>query len=44
MVDGAGAGGGGADARAPLLEVRELEVRRGGEALLERVSLTVERG
>jgi zinc transport system ATP-binding protein len=28
----------------PLLEVRGLAVRRGGEALLERVDLTVERG
>jgi zinc transport system ATP-binding protein len=28
----------------PLLEVRDLGVRRGGEALLERVNLTVERG
>jgi zinc transport system ATP-binding protein len=35
MVEGAGA----VDARAPLLEVRDLEVRRGGEALLERVNL-----
>ena len=35
----AGAGAGG-----PLLEVRDLWVRRGGEALLERVSLTVARG
>ena len=45
MVDGA-ASGAGADAAAgaPLLEVRDLEVRRGGAALLERVSLTVERG
>ncbi|HLX10776.1 MAG TPA: ATP-binding cassette domain-containing protein [Thermoanaerobaculia bacterium] len=30
--------------RAPLLEVRDLWVRRGGETLLERVDLTVERG
>ena len=28
----------------PLLEIRDLTVRRGGEALLARVSLTVERG
>jgi zinc transport system ATP-binding protein len=40
-VDGAG---NGADARSPLLEIRDLEVRRGGEALLEQVNLTVERG
>jgi zinc transport system ATP-binding protein len=35
-----------ADAKAgePLLEVRDLWVRRGGETLLEQVSLTVERG
>jgi zinc transport system ATP-binding protein len=33
-----------ATAREPLLEVRGLSVRRGGEALLERVDLTVERG
>src|ERR1700720_2801082 len=31
-------------AGAPLLEMRDLWVRRGGEALLERVSLTVARG
>jgi zinc transport system ATP-binding protein len=31
-------------AGGPLLEVRDLWVRRGGETLLERVSLTVERG
>jgi zinc transport system ATP-binding protein len=43
MVDGAAAAAGAA-ARAPLLEVRDLEVRSGGAALLERVSLTVERG
>jgi zinc transport system ATP-binding protein len=36
-ADAAGAG-------PPLLEVRDLWVRRGGEALLERVNLTVERG
>src|ERR1700676_3171086 len=34
----------GGDAGAPLLELRDLWVRRGGEALLERVSLTVARG
>jgi zinc transport system ATP-binding protein len=33
-----------APAGAPLLEVRDLSVHRGGEALLERVDLTVERG
>jgi zinc transport system ATP-binding protein len=32
------------DAGVPLLEMRDLWVRRGGEALLERVSLTVARG
>jgi zinc transport system ATP-binding protein len=32
------------DAGAPLLEVSDLWVRRGGEALLERVSVTVARG
>jgi zinc transport system ATP-binding protein len=42
MVDGAAATD--PDARAPLLEVRDLEVRSGGAALLEGVSLTVERG
>jgi zinc transport system ATP-binding protein len=39
MVEGAPAG-----ARLPLLEVRDLEVRRGGEALLEGVNLTLDRG
>ena len=32
------------DRGAPLLEVSDLRVRRGGEALLERVSVTVARG
>src|ERR1700674_216322 len=34
----------GGDAGAPLLEVSDLWVRRGGEGLLERVSVTVARG